>query len=95
MGGFIYHGSSLPAAIQGRYFFGDYVTDRLWSVRIPNSGGEAQAVNISAATEHTGAVQAGIGTSLVGVVSISPDANGEPVVVELDAGRLTRIVPSP
>lgn len=95
VGGFIYHGTALPAAMQGRYLLGDYVTNRVWSITIPISGGEAQTVSINSANEHTQAIQAGIGSPIGGVVSISPDANGEPIIVELDAGRLIRLVPAP
>lgn len=95
IGGFIYHGNALPASMQGRYLFGDYVTNRVWSLTIPISGGEAQPVNISVASEHTAAIQNGIGSNLSGVVSIDADANGEPVIVELNAGRLIRLIASP
>jgi len=95
IGGFIYHGGGLPASMRGHYFFGDYVTNRIWSVTIPLAGGEAQVTNMGAATEHTADIQSGIASSLGGVVSFSPDANGEPIVVELDAGRLIRLVPLP
>jgi glucose/arabinose dehydrogenase len=32
-GGYVYRGSAVPAA-QGRYFFGDYCTGRVWSARL-------------------------------------------------------------
>jgi glucose/arabinose dehydrogenase len=34
-GGYVYRGSSVPAA-QGRYFFGDYCSGRVWSLRLVN-----------------------------------------------------------
>ena len=36
-GGFVYRGSALPAA-QGRYFFGDYCTGIVWSLRATAGG---------------------------------------------------------
>ncbi|RYG18322.1 PEP-CTERM sorting domain-containing protein, partial [bacterium] len=32
IGGVVYHGSSLGAAFSGRYFFGDYLAGKLWSI---------------------------------------------------------------
>jgi glucose/arabinose dehydrogenase len=34
-GGYVYRGSAVPAA-QGRYFYGDYCSGRIWSLRIVN-----------------------------------------------------------
>ncbi len=93
VGGFIYRGAALPSVMRGRYLFGDYVTNRFWSVTIPLSGGEAQPIPLTAATEHTTAIESGTGAPLGGIVSIDADANGEPIIVELDAGRLIRLSP--
>ena len=73
--------------MQGRYLFGDFITHRIWSLTIVLSGGEAVAMTLGDADEHTNS----IGFALGGIVSIDPDANGEPVVVEL-GGRLIRLV---
>jgi glucose/arabinose dehydrogenase len=40
-GGYVYRGTKVPAAV-GRYFFGDYCTGRVWSLRIVN--GKAASV---------------------------------------------------
>jgi hypothetical protein len=37
-GGYVYRGSAVPSA-RGRYFYGDYCTGVIWSLRI--SGGKA------------------------------------------------------
>lgn len=42
-GGFVYRGAAVAAA-RGRYFFGDYCTGRLWSLRI--AGGRATDVQL-------------------------------------------------
>ncbi len=91
IGGFIYRGTALPVSMRGRYIFGDFITDSLWSLTIDLAGNEALPKTLSDATDHT----ASIGFVLSGIVSISPDANGEPVIVELSAGRLVRLVPAP
>ena len=36
-GGFVYRGSSVPAAV-GRYIFGDYCSGTLWSFKVGASG---------------------------------------------------------
>src|SRR4051812_38235888 len=52
-GGFVYRGTSLPAAYRGRYFFADYVQGKVWSMvlSINASTGEATA---SPPVDHTG-----------------------------------------
>jgi hypothetical protein len=40
-GGFVYYGSAVPAA-RGRYFFGDYCSGVVWSLRM--SAGRATSV---------------------------------------------------
>jgi hypothetical protein len=40
-GGYVYRGGAVPAAV-GRYFFGDYCSGTVWSLRITN--GEATGV---------------------------------------------------
>lgn len=50
-GGFVYGGRALPASFQGRYFVGDFVSRRIFSVGIAvDAGGEAHIVD---ALEHT------------------------------------------
>src|SRR5262249_8305840 len=44
-GGFVYRGKAVPSA-RGRYFFGDYCTGRMWSLKI--SGGRATDVRLGA-----------------------------------------------
>ena len=41
-GGYVYRGSAVPAAV-GRYFYGDYCTGNLWSLRVANG----KAVGVS------------------------------------------------
>lgn len=89
IGGFIYRGSAI-GGLSGRYFFGDYIESRVWSVAIGLDGaGEARRTTIGAATEHP------VPGGFDGVVSIDPDPNGEPVVCELNSGRVSRLVPAP
>jgi len=94
-GGFVYRGSSLPATFRGRYFFGDYVQGRVWSMvlTINPTTGEATA---STPVEHT-AELGGSGT-IGNISSFGLDAAGELYVVNHTGGTIVRIlngVPSP
>ena len=83
-GGLVYRGSALGSAYVGRYFFGDYVNHKIWSID-PNNVGAGMI-------DHTGML--GIQP---GVVSFDADANGELVITDINSGRLYRIdaVPEP
>lgn len=82
-GGFVYRGTALGSAYVGRYFFGDYVKGRLWSIDPANPNGSLQ--------EYT----AGLGVS-GNISSIDRDANGE-IVVTYFGGSAYRLqaVPEP
>ena len=71
-GGFVYRGSALGPAYQGRYFFADFESSRVWSLglSIDPATGEAGVANI---LEHT----AELGGSLGGVASFGRDLQGE------------------
>ena len=75
--------------MNGRYFFGDYITNMLWSTGMSFSGGEAQVAPFASAVAHT------LPFALNGVVSIDPDFNGEPVLTELNSGQVYRLVATP
>ncbi|MEU8631456.1 PQQ-dependent sugar dehydrogenase [Amycolatopsis sp. NPDC048633] len=42
-GGIVYNGSSYPASYRGSYFFGDYVTHKIWTMRYDDQGKLTQA----------------------------------------------------
>ncbi len=86
-GGFVYRGSAMPA-MRGRYFFGDFVSSRVWSIALaiqPN--GEAQATDLR---EHT--TELGGMTALSGVSSFGVDADGELYVISYNRGVILKIV---
>lgn len=94
IGGFVYRGSALDASFRNRYFFADFVDSKLVSVPFSISGGEAVSTNIGASVNHTASINSTLGSdSLSGPVSITPDANGEIMVVDLARGTLVRLVP--
>lgn len=75
-GGFVYRGNALGSDYVGRYFFGDFVTSRIWSVKLnvePFSG----EATVSDLQEHTTALNGAAGS----VSSFGVDAAGELYVV--------------
>ena len=81
--GYVYRGSGLPGSLNGRFFFGDFILSRVWSVAI---GGEGAA---SALREHT--AELGGSGALAGVASFGRDAAGELYIVSY-SGRVLKIV---
>jgi glucose/arabinose dehydrogenase len=92
-GGYVYRGSALGAAMQGRYVFGD-LSNRLYSiaVTVDPATGEAQASDFR---NHT----AEVGPLAGSLVSIDREATGELVLVMLNGTILrltsTEVVDSP
>lgn len=88
-GGYVYRGTMLGCEFFGRYFYGDFVSRRLFSIALvidPNTG-EATATN---EIEHTADVG---GTGLVGSLSsFGVDANGELYLVDYN-GTIRRLLP--
>jgi glucose/arabinose dehydrogenase len=86
-GGYVYRGTALGAAFQGRYFFGDFITSRVWSLALLVDGtGEARA---GARTEHTG--ELGNAGAPRNVSSFGVDAAGELYIVSYSDGRVLKI----
>jgi glucose/arabinose dehydrogenase len=83
-GGFVYRGNALGAAYQSRYFFGDFITSRVWSIRLA----AVPALGFTNIIDHTSE----LGGSLGGVASFGRDLNGELYVLTF-AGRVLKIVP--
>jgi glucose/arabinose dehydrogenase len=76
-GGFVYRGSAIPSA-RGRYFFGDYCTGEVWSLRIEN--GAATDVRREPIT-------------IRGLSTFGEDARGELYAGSVDTGRVYKLVP--
>jgi glucose/arabinose dehydrogenase len=88
-GGYVYRGRALSAMYQGRYFFADFVSGRVWSIvlTINASTGEAAA---SQQLDHTGELGNPGNVSAFGL-----DADGELYVVSYSRGSVFRIVGPP
>ena len=83
-GGYVYRGSALGAAYRGRYFFGDFVSGRVWSIAltVDASTGVAAASDL---LEHTTEL------SSRSVSSFGVDSAGELYVVNYSSGTVARI----
>ena len=81
-GGYVYRGTALGSAYQGRYFFADFVQGRVWSFAITTNGqGEGQA---SGLIDHTADLG---GNSVLGNISaFGEDADGELYIVSYSRG---------
>jgi glucose/arabinose dehydrogenase len=75
IGGYVYRGHRVPAAV-GRYFFGDYCSGKVWSLRIR----DGQAVDVR--TEPFRRVR--------GLTSFGEDAAGE-LYLATDTGRIFKL----
>jgi glucose/arabinose dehydrogenase len=75
-GGYVYRGSLLGVATRGRYFFGDFVASRVWSVQLTIVPGTGEAA-VSDLVEHTGDLRAAAASPS----SFGVDASGELYVV--------------
>ncbi|RMG25212.1 MAG: hypothetical protein D6724_04610 [Armatimonadetes bacterium] len=85
-GGYVYRGTMLGCDFFGRYFFGDFVSRKVFSIGLlidPNTG-EATATN---PIEHTG----DLGT-VGNVSSFGVDANGELYIVDY-SGTIRKVLP--
>jgi glucose/arabinose dehydrogenase len=89
-GGFVYRGAALSAMFNGRYFFADFVSGRVFSLGINlDAGQEARAVDILELTEVLG------GTNELGMISaFAVDAEAEMYIVSYSRGRVLKIVPA-
>jgi hypothetical protein len=79
-GGYVYRGCAIPG-IEGSYFYGDYCTGEVWSLRYNGAA-------VSDSTDHT----ATLGVGAFNLVSFGEDARGELYMAALNAGTICRIV---
>ncbi len=87
-GGYVYRGTALGLAFQGKYFFADFVFSRVWTMALNiDAAGEAAAGPI---TEYT----MGLG-SAANPASFGVDADGELYLVSYGLGAIYRIVLAP
>lgn len=90
IGGFVYRGNAIPG-LQGSYFFGDFATGRIWSLRKNGSG----STGYTAFTDHTAALDPPGTAAISFISSFGEDAAGELYVLDRADGELYKIVPVP
>ncbi len=83
-GGYVYRGVAIPD-LRGTYFFGDFVSDRVWSFRYVSPG-------IEGFQERTAEVAPTSGPAIESIASFGEDARGELYIVSLK-GQVFKIVP--
>ncbi len=84
-GGYVYRGCAMPSQ-NGRYFFGDYCSARVFSF-------VANGQTPSSVSEHTAALAPGGGISIAQISAFGQDARGEIYIADL-GGEVFRIVPA-
>jgi glucose/arabinose dehydrogenase len=88
-GGVIYRGAALDPAYEGRYFYADFISGRIFSLGLHlDDAGEAQAAD---EREHTAAL--GGRTRLGMISSFAQDHRGELLLLNYMAGTVIRITP--
>lgn len=90
-GGHVYRGTALGAAWAGRYFFGDFIRSRVWSIALTvDVNGDARASDLR---EHTG--ELGGAEQLANVASFGVDAAGELYIVSYGRGVVLKVIGPP
>ncbi|NBH08014.1 PQQ-dependent sugar dehydrogenase [Amycolatopsis sp. SID8362] len=79
-GGIVYNGSSYPAAYRGSYFFGDYVTHKIWTMKYDDQGRLTQAPE-----------NPPVFTDIGGPVKFAAAPNGDIVYADILSGNLRRL----
>ncbi len=82
VGGRVYRGWNMPT-LQGRYYFGDYCTGRVWSLR-------HDGTSITNMREESASLVSADGSRLDYLVSFGEDAAGELYLIDLD-GQVFRL----
>lgn len=86
-GGVVYRGPRLVPHYRGRYFFADFVAQRVWSLGLTlDANGEAHVNNV---IEHTAALSTAGPLGLISAFGL--DADGEIFVVSYSRGVILRI----
>jgi glucose/arabinose dehydrogenase len=83
-GGYVYRGQAIPE-LQGAYFFGDFGSGRIWTLRRE----ESQAADV---VERTEELNSGSPKPVGGLPSFGEDGAGELFVCDLNDGEIYRIV---
>ena len=90
-GGIVYRGTQLGAAFVGRYFYADFISSRVYSIRLTlGANGEATASDVQEHTNQLGGV-----ATLQNVSSFGVDANNEMYVISYQRGMVLKVIGPP
>lgn len=90
-GGYVYRGTALGPSYRARYFFGDFIASRVWSLTLVlDLNDEARAADVR---EHT--AELGGAAALAGVSSFGVDADGELYIVSYSRGVILKVLGPP
>ncbi len=78
--GIVYNGTSYPADYRGAFFYGDYVSQQIWTVRYDDQGKLVDGSNLPAAFKALG-----------GPVKFGAAPNGDIVYADIRGGTLRRL----
>jgi glucose/arabinose dehydrogenase len=84
-GGPVYRGTAIPG-FQGRYFFADYCSAKIWSFRYDGA-------TLTGLTDHTAELAPGGGLQINVPTAIGEDASGELYIVDM-GGEVFKIIPT-
>ncbi|MGP4015407.1 PQQ-dependent sugar dehydrogenase [Saccharopolyspora sp. 5N708] len=79
-GGIVYQGESYPESYRGAYFFGDYTTKKLWTLRFDEQGKLVRAPESPP-----------FGSDIGGPVKFAAAPNGDVVMADIYSGALRRL----
>lgn len=82
-GGYVYRGGAIPE-LDGTYFFGDFCTGKIWSLKW-------NGINVSEFQDRTSELIPDVG-SINNISSFGEDAAGELYIVDLD-GEIFKVIP--
>ena len=85
-GGVVYRGCAIPE-LQGTYFFADYGSTNIWSLRYAN-GGYTGFLNRNELESAAG------GYGVDNISSFGTDANGEVYIADQSGGEIFKIIPA-
>ncbi|MBI5864972.1 MAG: PQQ-dependent sugar dehydrogenase [Planctomycetes bacterium] len=85
-GGYVYRGCAIPSLV-GAYFFADYCTARIWSMRY-NGATITEFIERTASLDPPGAL------AIASVTSFGDDAYGELYICDSTGGEVFKIVPT-
>ncbi|HEY8153780.1 MAG TPA: PQQ-dependent sugar dehydrogenase [Myxococcota bacterium] len=84
-GGAVYRGTAI-LGLQGRYFFADYCSSKIWSFRFDGA-------TLTGLTDHTAELAPGGGLQINAPTAIGEDASGELYIVDM-GGEIFKIIPT-